>query len=142
MNKQEFLSRLKNGLSALSEKELEERLTFYGEMIDDRIEEGLTEEDAVAAVGSVDEIIAQILSEISPEKSSNDKPIKQKNGETVFKKAIPETTVSSFTVFSINNLKSCSLKMRYVTAKMQPAIITVIEPHFIPSLIRPYFFAP
>ena len=33
-------------------------------MIDDRIEDGLSEEDAVAGVGSVDEISAQIISDI------------------------------------------------------------------------------
>ena len=38
-------------------------MTFYTEMIDDRMEEGLSEEDAVAAVGSVEEIAAQILAD-------------------------------------------------------------------------------
>ena len=39
MNKQEFLMRLREGLSGLPQNEIEERLTFYSEMIDDRIEE-------------------------------------------------------------------------------------------------------
>ena len=42
----------------------EERISFYGEMIDDRTEDGLTEEEAVAGIGSVDEIVAQILDEV------------------------------------------------------------------------------
>jgi hypothetical protein len=41
MNKQEFLTALKKALSPLSKADLEERLSFYSEMIDDRIEEGL-----------------------------------------------------------------------------------------------------
>ncbi len=42
MTKQEFIAELRKGLSGLPKKELEERLTFYSEMIDDRMEEGLT----------------------------------------------------------------------------------------------------
>lgn len=63
MDKQEFLKRLRKGLSGLSRRELEERLGFYSEMIDDRVEEGLSEEEAVLAVGSVDEIVSQIKRE-------------------------------------------------------------------------------
>lgn len=63
MGKTEFLARLQTGLSGLPRKELDERLAFYSEMIDDRMEEGLSEEEAVAAVGPVPEIISQIMSE-------------------------------------------------------------------------------
>ena len=63
MNKQEFLDRLRKGLSGLPQRDTAEHLTFYSEMIDDRIEEGYSEEDAVAAVGSVPEIITQILTD-------------------------------------------------------------------------------
>lgn len=59
MNKQEFLKKLRKNLSGLPKKEQEERLTFYAEMIEDHMEEGLSEEEAVSAVGSVDEIMAQ-----------------------------------------------------------------------------------
>lgn len=64
MTKQEFLSRLRKGLSGLPQSDIEERLAFYGEMIDDRIEEGFSEEDAVSAVGDANEIIAQTVAEI------------------------------------------------------------------------------
>lgn len=64
MNKREFLEQLEKGLSDLPKNDIEERLAFYSEMIDDRMEEGISEEDAVAGIGSVDDIVAQILSEI------------------------------------------------------------------------------
>ena len=64
MNKQEFFSALRMGLSGLPQKDIEERLLFYSEMIDDRMEEGLSEEEAVAAVGSVEEIASQVVEEI------------------------------------------------------------------------------
>lgn len=64
MTKQEFLMELRTGLSGLPQKDIEERLTFYSEMIEDRIEDGLSEEQAVLAVGTAKEIIAQTVAEI------------------------------------------------------------------------------
>ena len=63
MSKQEFLARLRNGLSGLPREDVEERLAFYGEMIEDRMEEGLSEEEAVAAVGTVEQIVEQIIAD-------------------------------------------------------------------------------
>lgn len=64
MNKPEFLLELTEKLSPLPQEEIEDRLNYYSEMIDDRTEEGLTEEEAVAEMGSVEEIAAQIVSDI------------------------------------------------------------------------------
>ncbi len=64
MNKIGFLMELKDRLSHLPENELQERLGFYSEMIEDRVEEGLSEEEAVASVGSAEEIAAQTLGEM------------------------------------------------------------------------------
>ncbi len=63
MNKQEFLQSLKSGLSSLPKSDLDERLAFYSEMIDDRMEEGLSEEQAVAQIGDVSKIITQTVSD-------------------------------------------------------------------------------
>ena len=64
MSKQEFLAQLEKGLYGLPQADIDERLGFYSEMIDDRMEEGLSEEEAVAGIGSVDEVIAEIVAEI------------------------------------------------------------------------------
>ncbi|MBQ7255543.1 MAG: DUF1700 domain-containing protein [Oscillospiraceae bacterium] len=63
MNKQEYLSRLRQRLSGLPQSDMDERVAFYSEMIDDRMEDGLSEEDAVAEIGSVDEVVSQIVAE-------------------------------------------------------------------------------
>jgi uncharacterized membrane protein len=63
MKKNEFLVKLMHGLSSLPQEEIEERIAFYNEMIDDRMEEGLTEEEAIASLGSVESIIDQIIVE-------------------------------------------------------------------------------
>lgn len=65
MTKNEFLSSLGECLSGLPQNEIEERLGFYGEMIEDRMEEGVSEEEAVAAIGNVNEIADHIISEVS-----------------------------------------------------------------------------
>ena len=70
MTKHKFLVSLKDRLSGLSKEAVEERLNFYREMIEDRMEEGLSEEDAVAETGSVDEIAAQIAADLSPATAS------------------------------------------------------------------------
>lgn len=64
MSKQEFLVELRKALSGLPQGDIEDRLTFYSEMIDDRMEEGLAEGDAVSEIGTVDEVAAQIVGEI------------------------------------------------------------------------------
>ena len=64
MLKNEFMEQLRSRLVGLPSQEVEERLGFYSEMIDDRIEDGLTEEEAVADVGSVDSIAEQIIADI------------------------------------------------------------------------------
>ena len=64
MNKAEFLAALRARLARLPQKEVEERLAFYSEMIDDRVEEGKTEAQAISAIGSVETVAAQILEDI------------------------------------------------------------------------------
>lgn len=63
MNRSEFCSELRAGLCGLPTEDIERSLDYYCEMIDDHIESGLTEEEAVAAVGPVWEIISGILAD-------------------------------------------------------------------------------
>lgn len=67
MNKHLFLAKLRKKLSDLPKDEVMERLNFYSEMIEDKMEEGFSEEEAVASIGAVNEIAAQILSDSSDE---------------------------------------------------------------------------
>ncbi len=63
MSKQEFLRQLRQGLKGLPTTDIEERVMFYGEMIDDKIEEGLSEDEAVLSVGSVEKIVEQVVAD-------------------------------------------------------------------------------
>ncbi len=65
MNKQEFLAELRKGLSGLPQDDIEGCLTFYSEMLEDKMEEGFSEEEAVAEAGSVNEIVEQTVADTS-----------------------------------------------------------------------------
>ena len=82
MNKLDFLLLLHDKLAPLPADEVEEGLSFYSEMIEDRIEEGMTEEEAVASVGSVEDIATQILSDIPLSKIVKEKIRKKKRFST------------------------------------------------------------
>ena len=81
MKRVEFLEALKARLWALPEADIQCSLDYYSEMIDDRMEDGLTEEEAVAAIGNLEEIVQQILGEtprppVVVEPAKKEKPAK------------------------------------------------------------------
>lgn len=64
MTKLQFILALQQKLSGLPQDEVQDRLNFYAEMIEDRMEEGMPEDEAVAAVGAVDQVADQITADI------------------------------------------------------------------------------
>ena len=62
MTKREFLDRLERCLASLDAGERAGMVDFYSEQIDDRIDDGMTEEQAVASLESPEDIAANILS--------------------------------------------------------------------------------
>lgn len=71
MTKRKFLAKLKYNLYGLSRTDRQRSLDYYAEMIDDRMEEGMSEEEAVAGVGTPDEAAAQIFAELQPDAAGN-----------------------------------------------------------------------
>ena len=63
MRKDEFLKRLNKALGSLGAKERARTVQYYREILEDRMEDGTPEEEAVAAVGPVEQIAADILAE-------------------------------------------------------------------------------
>lgn len=64
MTKQEFLTSLRAKLQGLPQQDIDERVSFYEEMINDRIDEGEKEEDIIAELGSVDDVVRTIAADI------------------------------------------------------------------------------
>ncbi len=61
MTRAEFLNELKDRLKVFEKPEIENWLNYYFEIIDDRMEDGQSEEEAVNSLGSIDAIIDEIL---------------------------------------------------------------------------------
>lgn len=67
MTKRDFLAGLEKKLSELPKEDIKERLGFYSEMIDDRIEEGISEEEAVAEIMSSEKLDIESSDGLMPE---------------------------------------------------------------------------
>ena len=64
MTKQELTFILAEQLNGLPWEEVERSMEYYDEMINEHMEEGMSEAEAIATLGSVDEIAEQILADI------------------------------------------------------------------------------
>lgn len=74
MTKNEFISRIAAGLSSLPPAEIHRTISYFDEMIQDRMEEGTPEEEAVRSIGDPDVIASEILSETGEMKTREDAP--------------------------------------------------------------------
>ncbi len=61
MTKQQFLQRLSDALCDLPQKDVRDSLDYYAEMIDDRVEAGMTEEAAIAELATPERAAQEIL---------------------------------------------------------------------------------
>lgn len=73
MNKQQFITKLRERLSGLPQEDTDRFAEYYSEMIDDRMEDGMTEEESVAALGSINNIVTEILKDTSVAKLVREK---------------------------------------------------------------------
>lgn len=64
MNRAWFLSEIKNKMEQFPDFELQETLDYYNEIINDKIEGGMSEEEAIISLGNVDEIIKEMIYEM------------------------------------------------------------------------------
>lgn len=76
MSKKEYLKKLKRSLSPLKKKDRDPLLDFYKEMIEDKMENGKTEYEAVSELEPVETVAARTLDEYGIEK--NDPKTKSK----------------------------------------------------------------
>ncbi len=84
MTKNEFIKKLNSKLSNFPEIEVNDRISFYSEMIDDYLDEGLSESEAVLKLGDIDDICEIIandipLSKIAKKKLNNTRKLSALN---------------------------------------------------------------
>lgn len=105
MNKNDFLTLLRVKLTRLPKSEIDDRINFYSEMIDDKIENGLSESEAVLQIGSLNDIADEILAEFtSPKESKEGEKIKPKSNAlkiTLIALGSPLWIALMATVFSV-----------------------------------------
>lgn len=82
MTRTDFLDELKNLIKDYPVEETEKPIEYYNEMIDDRIEDGMSEEDAVKSLGDVKDIAKEIEIEM-PMKTIVKKKVKEKKEENI-----------------------------------------------------------
>ncbi|MBQ9923387.1 MAG: DUF1700 domain-containing protein [Clostridia bacterium] len=61
MSRDAFIGELRHRMAGLPQQTVERTVDYYGELIADSMEDGLTEEEAVARLGSLDEIVASVV---------------------------------------------------------------------------------
>lgn len=63
MNRNEFMNEIRSRLTGLPEADIQKTLDFYNEALEDRMEDGLSEDQAVEALGTPAEIADKVLME-------------------------------------------------------------------------------
>lgn len=61
MSKEEFFQELERRLNKLPQTEIEKAKAYYTEIIYDRMEDGISETEAVKAIGDLDNVVKQIM---------------------------------------------------------------------------------
>lgn len=64
MNRNEFLAGLERQLSQLDPAERQKQLDYYAELLSDMTEDGMSEEEAAAKIGSPESVAAEIFAEM------------------------------------------------------------------------------
>ena len=65
MNKQEFFKELAKKLNNFLKSEIDKSISYYEEMLYDHIEDGMTKEEAIKSFSDIDNIVKNIVSDIS-----------------------------------------------------------------------------
>ena len=61
MNLEEFIKKLREKLAILEEKEIEDIIEEYTGYIEEKVQNGKTEEEAIADFGDMDELVTELL---------------------------------------------------------------------------------
>ena len=65
MDKNEFIRNIRKGLDGIPEEDINHWCEYYSELIYDRIDEGMSEEEAVLTLGDTESIVKEILADTS-----------------------------------------------------------------------------
>ena len=63
MSRDAFIGELRHRMAGLPQQTVERTVEYYSELIADSMEDGVSEEEAVSRLGSIDEIVADVVKE-------------------------------------------------------------------------------
>ncbi len=93
---EEFLTELKNRIAHLPATEVLRVLSYYSESLEDKLEDGFTEEQAIKSFGSIDEIVKNVEEEVPITLVMKDKVKTKSRGNGVNKALIAIIVVLTF----------------------------------------------
>lgn len=82
MTKADFINSIQSRLDGMPEDEIQKSVDYFSEMIDDRMEDGMSEEEAVSEIGTVDDAIKEILENIPLSKMIKARAKKERTWKT------------------------------------------------------------
>ena len=126
MNKNEYLITLAAKLQKLTDDprkiypELKSMIEFYQEMVEDKIEDGMTEEEAVAAMETPDEIVERLkreFGEMAVEESAAEAPVQPAENSRVMRREYNPDKVNMVRVIdgdhSVKLLRGAQVAVNY-----------------------------
>lgn len=106
MNQSEYLKKLKHYLSPLGREDRNKIIEYYAELIGDKIESGITEQEVLKSLGEPQELAEKILSESSDYKT---KPKHSNNGKLSIGRIIGFSALIPFVIIALAVLYVLSL---------------------------------
>ena len=134
MNKKSFIKKLKNNLNVLEESEVKDIIEEYSDIIDEKIKDGKTEEEAIKDFGDINELSKEILKayKINPKFIEDDEPEFRQDFEKTIKKGAKK--LSNFTKSVVDDIKKhdnitlefiCEIVIKIIILLIIYAILTV-----------------
>ena len=134
MNKKSFIKKLKNNLNVLEESEVKDIIEEYSDIIDEKIKDGKTEEEAIKDFGDINELSKEILKayKINPKFIEDDEPEFRQDFEKTIKKGAKK--LSNFTKSVVDDIKKhdnitlefiCEIIIKIIILLIIYAILTV-----------------
>lgn len=135
MNKKSFIKKLKNNLNVLEESEVKDIIEEYSDIIDEKIKDGKTEEEAIKDFGDINELSKEILKayKINPKfiETDENSEIRQDFEKNIKKGA---KKLSNFTKSVVDDIKKhdnitlefiCEIIIKIIILLVICAILTI-----------------
>ena len=135
MKKEEFLTGVAEGLAGLPQEDIDRWLDYYREMLDDRIEDGIPEESAVAMMGTPDEVAKTIIAETPLPRliKARVEPVRHKPAWVIVLLVLGAMFTSFWSIgFAFSDVVSCRFKrstqLSWLITTLPAALIAVLVP--------------